>query len=263
MSTKTSQELIDYLITLISPPDEKAIYAENLDSLGKPLQEIPSESLCGLIIKINPTPEQAKEFDRILKPGAHLLVISDEETDPYGINAACVVEDGGFEIRDTILVATEIEGIHYIPKASRNEREAGCSKLPIKTPGEATCRQDGQDGLNCPAAGAGRTAEDGIHNFHPCVKSMGIMEKTLQNIPLPATVVDPFLGSGSTGIACLRTGHSFIGIEREEEYLRIADARIRHWNNASSGWLSADIQSELSVEEDKDDSPVNLLDFLG
>lgn len=40
--------------------------------------------------------------------------------------------------------------------------------------------------------------------------------------------MDPFLGSGSTGIACVKEGFGFIGIEREPDYMEIAKARIAH-----------------------------------
>lgn len=42
-----------------------------------------------------------------------------------------------------------------------------------------------------------------------------------------ATVLDPFMGSGSTGIACKNLGRNFIGVERDEEYIKIAEARIK------------------------------------
>ena len=40
------------------------------------------------------------------------------------------------------------------------------------------------------------------------------------------TVLDPFMGSGTTGVACKKTGRNFIGIEKEPEYCRIAEERI-------------------------------------
>ena len=42
-----------------------------------------------------------------------------------------------------------------------------------------------------------------------------------------AIVLDPFLGSGTTAIACLKLNRKFIGIEKEEEYVKIAKARIK------------------------------------
>ena len=42
-------------------------------------------------------------------------------------------------------------------------------------------------------------------------------------------ILDPFMGSGTTGCSCLRTGHSFIGMDNKPEYVHISDARIRFW----------------------------------
>ena len=41
------------------------------------------------------------------------------------------------------------------------------------------------------------------------------------------TVADPYMGSGTTGVACIRTGRRFVGIEIEEKYFRIAVKRIK------------------------------------
>ena len=46
--------------------------------------------------------------------------------------------------------------------------------------------------------------------------------------PKGGTVLDPFMGSGSTGKASVREGFDFIGIEREDEYMEIAKTRIQH-----------------------------------
>jgi DNA modification methylase len=51
---------------------------------------------------------------------------------------------------------------------------------------------------------------------------------TLTKTPTGGTVIDPFMGSGTTGIACVNTGRPFIGIEKEPEYFAIAVARIKH-----------------------------------
>jgi len=171
---------------------------------------------------------------RVMKPGAHICLIAPED-EPLGIEGACTIEDTGFEIRDAILWVREAGEIYYVPKASRTERELGCSKLPVMGGFEAVNRKEGSVGLQCPGAGAGRTATE-VHNHHPCVKPRGILEALLQDVDTSLPVLDPFIGSGATGIACLKTGHSFIGIDMEPDYLRIADARIRYWANAEDGW---------------------------
>ena len=51
----------------------------------------------------------------------------------------------------------------------------------------------------------------------------------LSRTPTGGVVLDPFMGSGTTGCACVLEGRSFIGIEREAEYMEIARRRIAHW----------------------------------
>jgi site-specific DNA-methyltransferase (adenine-specific) len=68
-----------------------------------------------------------------------------------------------------------------------------------------------------------------IHNHHPTVKPVAVMRWLIKLVTPPGgTVLDPFMGSGTTGIAALREGFHFIGCEREPEYLLIAEARIAH-----------------------------------
>jgi len=62
---------------------------------------------------------------------------------------------------------------------------------------------------------------------HPNQKPDALMVALLQDFTLPAqTVLDPFMGSGTTGVACIRTGRRFIGVEISEEYCAIAQRRI-------------------------------------
>ena len=76
------------------------------------------------------------------------------------------------------------------------------------------------------------------------------MVRLLQNVPKDqGPVIDPFLGSGTTLLACLETGHDGIGIEREREYIEIADARVRHANVANAAWDAAIIESDVEPEK--------------
>ena len=64
-------------------------------------------------------------------------------------------------------------------------------------------------------------------NAHPTVKALALMRYLVRLITPPGgTVLDPFMGSGSTGVAALQEGFDFIGIEREQEYFNTAKARI-------------------------------------
>jgi len=51
-----------------------------------------------------------------------------------------------------------------------------------------------------------------------------------------STVLDPFMGSGTTGVACVQTGRNFIGIEIDETYYRIAQQRIAEAQMQPSLW---------------------------
>ncbi len=61
---------------------------------------------------------------------------------------------------------------------------------------------------------------------HPTQKPLALMDWTLGFVPMARLVLDPFMGSGTTGVACVRLGRRFIGIEIEERYFDIACRRI-------------------------------------
>lgn len=61
---------------------------------------------------------------------------------------------------------------------------------------------------------------------HPTQKPVGVMLWCLDQIPQAKSILDPFMGSGTTGVACAQLGRSFIGIEREPKYFEIACKRI-------------------------------------
>ena len=73
-------------------------------------------------------------------------------------------------------------------------------------------------------------------NNHPTVKAQKLMRYLCRMITPPGgKVLDPFAGSGSTGVAALSQGFSFLGVEREEEYVKIARARMDHVKNERPG----------------------------
>ena len=61
---------------------------------------------------------------------------------------------------------------------------------------------------------------------HPSQKPIGLLMALAQELPKGCTILDPFTGSGTTGVACIRTGRRFIGIEMEERYCEIAAKRM-------------------------------------
>ena len=69
----------------------------------------------------------------------------------------------------------------------------------------------------------------GTMNIHPTVKPTDLMAYLVRLVtPKGGVVLDPFMGSGSTGKGAIREGMDFIGIEREDEYMEIAKTRIQH-----------------------------------
>lgn len=68
---------------------------------------------------------------------------------------------------------------------------------------------------------------DRIEKAHPCPRPLDAVATIVGNFALPyGTILDPFMGSGTTGIASLRSDHSFIGIESDPTYFTLAQTRI-------------------------------------
>jgi site-specific DNA-methyltransferase (adenine-specific) len=108
----------------------------------------------------------------------------------------------------------------YCPKASKKDRDEGLDDLPDQT----MHRVNGGGGLEDDP----KWKPTERKNIHPTVKPTELMRYLVRLItPKGGLVLDPFNGSGSTGKAALKEGFNYIGIEREAEYLRIAEARIK------------------------------------
>ena len=126
-----------------------------------------------------------------------------------------------------------------IPKADRADREpvlggmvrddirvesahstvcAGCGRQRVNVPGAACV---------CPDPEWVRKPQTARANVHPTVKPTGLMRHLVRLVtPTGGTVLDPFLGSGTTALAAEMEGFAWIGIEREAEYVAIAEARL-------------------------------------
>lgn len=112
---------------------------------------------------------------------------------------------------------------YYVAKASRRERNAGLEGMSERAAGSLNMRTDSHshaNGMNTkPAA-----------NHHPTVKPIALMRWLVRLVTPPGGIVlDPFNGSGSTGIAATLEGFRYLGIEQSPEYAEIARRRIAHW----------------------------------
>jgi DNA modification methylase len=108
----------------------------------------------------------------------------------------------------------------YSPKVSKKERNAGLEDIEeFKV----------NDGRKAKADTPHQRGETLRKNTHPTVKPIKLCEYLITLItPKGGVVLDPFMGSGSTGIGAKNLGMSFIGIEREEEYFNISKQRINN-----------------------------------
>lgn len=77
---------------------------------------------------------------------------------------------------------------------------------------------------------------------HPCEKPVALLARLLDALPDADAILDPFMGSGTTGVAAVQLGRKFIGIEREPKYFDIACKRIEQ--AVSQGQLFAPVQSQ-------------------
>jgi len=107
----------------------------------------------------------------------------------------------------------------YCAKASKQDRDEGCEGLEEKE----LCALG--DFAGTPEHGPKQNVTR--RNHHPTVKPTALMRYLCRLVTPPEGIVlDPFMGSGSTGKAAVLEGFKFIGIEREESYMEIAEARI-------------------------------------
>lgn len=70
--------------------------------------------------------------------------------------------------------------------------------------------------------------ERGVQRVHPTQKPVAVMQWCIEQLPAGTSgILDPFMGSGTTGVACVKLGRKFIGIEKDPQYFEIACKRIR------------------------------------
>ena len=145
---------------------------------------------------------------------------------------------GGYESPQSRSDGRVPANLLYCKKASRPERERGCEGLPTKSGFDAVKRKEGAKGTLNAMAGAGRTA-GAIRNFHPTVKPVKIMRYLCRLVTPPGGVVlDPFMGSGSCGIAATLEGFDYQGAEIDPDFHAIAASRIGHAARWPTSWAS-------------------------
>ena len=140
----------------------------------------------------------------------------------------------------------------YTPKTSKSERNWGLEDF------EETISSDRKAihnvGANNPRNRSGKPKA----NIHPTVKPVKLMQYLARLITPPnGLVLDPFNGSGTTGIACKLEGFDYIGLEISEEYCEISRSRIESWDDELEYMMELRIK-EIEREQKKDVSQLNL-----
>ena len=115
----------------------------------------------------------------------------------------------------------------YVAKASKSERNFGLNGFEEKqSVGGGGGIGEYLEDVNSPSGKYG-SEKAPSKNHHPTVKPVKLMQYLVRMITPPnGTVLDPFAGSGTTGVACKIDGFNFVGLELSEEYGEIARARI-------------------------------------
>jgi DNA modification methylase len=107
-----------------------------------------------------------------------------------------------------------------VPEGIKRDRNDGLEGMPRKA-------VNWSSGDQSPGTFQSENTDRENENFHPTVKPTELMQYLIRLVtPKGGVVLDPFMGSGSTGKACMREGMNFVGIEIDPAYIEIAKRRI-------------------------------------
>lgn len=153
---------------------------------------------------------------RALRPGGSAVVFSDWRQLP---NTADAMQVAGFTWQGVVVWRKPINARPQ-PNSFRSECEFALwfSRGPIdRTPSPSAKYLPGFYEVPAPHGDA---------RLHATEKPTALLRGLMAIAPEGGTVLDPFMGSGSTGVACAETGRSFVGVEMTEHYYAVARARI-------------------------------------
>jgi DNA modification methylase len=115
-------------------------------------------------------------------------------------------------------------GVVFCPSGAGSGKWGFCCAHPILYYGDCPYLRDGRGSR----PNSFSSTESAEKNGHPCPKPLGWMRWLVNRASSEGeTVLDPFMGSGTTGVACMRDGRKFIGVEIDPRYYAIAERRIR------------------------------------
>jgi DNA modification methylase len=154
---------------------------------------------------------------------------------PMGPSASPRVGDSGGASRFFKVIEPDTR-FFYVSKPSRAERDAGCYALEPRQRDDS--RNADQPSMHGGKGNAYNRGAKPVRNPHPTTKPLALMRHLvrLTKTPTGGLVLDPFAGSGTTGMACVCEGRPFVGIDLEPEYVEIAKLRIAHVEKHGPNW---------------------------
>ena len=211
-------ELLDYLEMVGLPEDGSGNTFLCMDLNATDWNTHADDHYHIALVQGTPTPEQSEEIYRVLRPGAHILLFAPDD-EPIGHTGTCNIEDAGFEVRDALAWVRRMKS--GAPQEAPDDGWAYVAPETFEAPHayipKVKSRRDRSYGMV------------NAKNVHPTLKPVRVMRTLLKSVPPEEWVGDMFMGSGSTGMACVDTGHSFRGAEKDPLYQHISNARIRRW----------------------------------
>ena len=129
----------------------------------------------------------------------------------------------------------------YVAKASKAERNKGLEGFEEK-------RMEGRDEGQDERSVAFKARPTPMANVHPTVKPIKLMQYLVKMITPPnGIVLDPFCGSGTTGVACKLEGYIFVGMEQDPEYTKIAQSRIKNYIEIPDDYKEEVIETKTTI----------------
>lgn len=240
--------LVEYFVALLSTPFHQAVV---VDPKTHDWSTTPDNSVVGVVVVADyDLPDSfVQEVFRVLFPHAMFVVIPDGDNQNH-YETTCRVEDHGFVVRDSVLfleTQEDVKRTYDVPRPSRVEKTSGCENLPVLSKFEIHGVEEGNTRALNPAAVVATDSS----NTHPTIKPVGLMAVLIDNER--GTVLDPFMGSGTTGVACAQLGAGFVGTEMDEDYYQIAAHRVDYAVRSSFHNLETEMDPYDKPEPKKPD----------
>ncbi len=160
------------------------------------------------------SPEVLELFPELGKSAGGRIGKKDKSNIDFGLSGNYIKGDPGFG--DSGSAAR----FFYCAKASKSERNAGLDGFEDK--------QYSYDGRNKEIENPYQRNKSIARNNHPTVKPLKLMEYLVKLVtPKGGVCLDPFMGSGTTAVACKKNGFNYLGFDMTKEYVEIAEARIK------------------------------------